>query len=52
MRRLQHLRFRNEEVEFDTRLEGAIYHVRFPMRAVLSIYAEIGGMIFTEHPVQ
>ena len=46
----QRLRLGNEEVEFDARFAGVIHHVRFPMSAVLDIYArETGeGMVFSE----
>ena len=40
----------NQEVEFDARFAGVIHHVRFPVSAVLGIYArETGeGMVFSE----
>ena len=46
----QRLRLGNEEVEFDARFAGVIHHVRFPVTAVLGIYArETGeGMVFSE----
>ena len=46
----QRLRLGNEEVEFDARFAGVIHHLRFPMSAVLGIYArETGeGMVFSE----
>ena len=46
----QRLRLGNEEVEFDARFAGARHHVRFPVSAVLGIYArETGeGMVFSE----
>jgi stringent starvation protein B len=50
----QRLRIGNEEVEFDARFGGrsggVIHHVRFPVSAVLGIYArETGeGMVFSE----
>lgn len=46
----QRLRLGNEEIEFDARFAGVIHHVRFPVSAVLGIYArETGeGMVFTE----
>ena len=46
----QRLRIGNEEVEFDARFAGVIHHVRFPVSAVLGIYArETGeGMVFSE----
>ena len=50
----QRLRLGNDEVEFDARFAGVIHHVRFPVSAVLGIYArETGeGMVFSEqdHP--
>jgi len=46
----QRLRLGNEEVEFDARFAGVVHHVRFPVSAVLGVYArETGeGMVFTE----
>jgi stringent starvation protein B len=46
----QRLRLGNEEVEFDARFAGVRQHVRFPVSAVLGIYArETGeGMVFSE----
>jgi stringent starvation protein B len=46
----QRLRLGNEEVEFDARFAGVMHHVRFPVSAVLGIYArETGeGMVFSE----
>lgn len=46
----QRLRLGNEDIEFDARFDGTHYHVRFPVSAVLGIYAkETGeGMVFTE----
>jgi stringent starvation protein B len=46
----QRLRLGNEEVEFDARFAGVVHHVRFPISAVLGIYArETGeGMVFSE----
>ena len=46
----QRLHMGNEEVEFDARFAGVIHHVRFPVSAVLGIYArETGeGMVFSE----
>ena len=46
----QRLRLGNEEVEFEARFAGVIHHVRFPVGAVLGIYArETGeGMVFSE----
>ena len=46
----QRLRLGNDAVEFDARFAGVIHHVRFPVSAVLGIYArETGeGMVFSE----
>jgi len=46
----QRLRLGNEEIEFDARFAGVVHHVRFPVSAVLGIYArETGeGMVFSE----
>ena len=46
----QRLHIGNEEVQFDARFAGVIHHVRFPVSAVLGIYArETGeGMVFSE----
>ena len=46
----ERLRLGNDEVEFDARFAGVIHHVRFPVSAVLGIYAhETGeGMVFSE----
>jgi stringent starvation protein B len=46
----QRLRLGNDEIEFDARFAGVIHHVRFPVGAVLGIYArETGeGMVFSE----
>jgi stringent starvation protein B len=46
----QRLRVGNEHVEFEARFAGVIHHVRFPVSAVLGIYArETGeGMVFSE----
>src|ERR1700682_3002096 len=46
----QRLRLGNEEVEFEARFAGVIHHVRFPVSAVLGVYArETGeGMVFSE----
>src|SRR5579862_5807963 len=46
----QSLRIGNEDVEFDARFAGVVHHVRFPMSAVLGVYArETGeGMVFSE----
>ena len=49
----QRLRLGNDEVEFDARFAGVIHHVRFPVSAVLGIYArETGeGMVFSEQDI-
>ncbi len=46
----QRLRLGNEDVEFDARFAGVVHHVRFPVGAVLGVYArETGeGMVFSE----
>ncbi|HVP32063.1 MAG TPA: ClpXP protease specificity-enhancing factor [Steroidobacteraceae bacterium] len=46
----QRLRLGNDDVEFDARFAGVVHHVRFPVSAVLGVYArETGeGMVFTE----
>ena len=46
----QRLRLGNDAVEFDARFAGVIHHVRFPVSAVLGIYArETGeGMVFSD----
>lgn len=46
----QRLRLGADVVEFDARFAGVIHHVRFPVGAVLGIYArETGeGMVFSE----
>ena len=46
----QRLRLGNEHVEFDARFAGVVHHVRFPVSAVLGVYArETGeGMVFSE----
>jgi stringent starvation protein B len=50
----QKLRLGNEEVEFHARFAGVIHHVRFPVSAVLGIYArETGeGMVFSEQDLE
>jgi stringent starvation protein B len=50
----QRLRLGNDEVEFDARFAGVIHHVRFPVSAVLGIYArETGeGMVFSEQDLE
>jgi stringent starvation protein B len=46
----QRLKLGNEEIEFDARFAGVVHHVRFPVAAVMGIYArETGeGMVFSE----
>lgn len=46
----QRLQLTNDHVEFDARFAGVIHHLRFPVNAVLGIYArETGeGMVFSE----
>lgn len=46
----QHLDLGNDWVQFDARFSGVVQRVRFPMGAVLGIYArETGeGMVFSE----
>jgi stringent starvation protein B len=46
----QRLRLGNDAVEFDARFAGVAHHVRFPVSAVLGVYArETGeGMVFSE----
>ena len=46
----QRLRLGADVVEFDARFAGVVHHVRFPVSAVLGIYArETGeGMVFSE----
>jgi stringent starvation protein B len=46
----QRLRMGNEEIEFEARFDGTRYHVRFPVSAVLGVYAKETneGMVFTE----
>lgn len=46
----QRLELGNDQVEFDARFSGVVQHVRFPVGAVLGIYArETGeGMVFSE----
>ena len=39
----QRLHLGNQEVEFDARFAGVIHHVRFPVSAVLGIYARETG---------
>ena len=46
----QRLKLGNADVEFDARFSGVVHHVRFPVAAVLGIYArETGeGMVFSD----
>lgn len=46
----QRLRLGNDDIEFDARFAGVIHHVKFPVSAVLGVYArETGeGMVFSE----
>ena len=46
----QRLRMGADFVEFDARFAGVVHHVRFPVSAVLGVYArETGeGMVFSE----
>jgi stringent starvation protein B len=46
----QRLALANDWVEFDARFSGVVHHVRFPVNAVLGVYArETGeGMVFSE----
>ena len=46
----QRLRIGNDDIEFDARFAGVVHHVRFPVSAVLGVYArETGeGMVFSE----
>ena len=46
----QRLHLGNQEVEFDARFAGVIHHVRFPVSAVLGIYARVTGegLVFSE----
>ncbi|HEY6482845.1 MAG TPA: ClpXP protease specificity-enhancing factor [Steroidobacteraceae bacterium] len=46
----QRLKLGNEDVEFDARFAGVVHRVRFPVSAVMGIYArETGeGMVFSE----
>jgi stringent starvation protein B len=47
----QRLMLGNELVEFDARFAGVVHHLRFPVAAVLGIYArETGeGMVFSRN---
>ena len=49
----QRLRLGADLVEFDARFAGVVHHVRFPVSAVLGIYArETGeGMVFSEQDI-
>jgi stringent starvation protein B len=46
----QRLELANDWVEFDARFSGVVHHVRFPVNAVLGVYArETGeGMVFSD----
>jgi stringent starvation protein B len=46
----QRLKIDNDSVEFDARFAGVIHHVRFPVHAVMGVYArETGeGMMFPD----
>jgi len=46
----QHLALGNDWIELDTRFGGVSHHVRFPLNAVLGIYARETdeGMVFSE----
>src|SRR3954470_14026370 len=46
----QRLKLGNDEIEFDARFAGVVHHVRFPVAAVMGIYAgETGeGRVFPE----
>ena len=46
----QRLKIDNDVVEFDARFAGVVHHVRFPVSAVLGVYArETGeGMMFSD----
>src|ERR1700749_1802091 len=46
----QRLKLGYEEIEFEARFAGVVHHVRFPVAAVMGIYArETGeGMVFSE----
>src|ERR1700733_12428841 len=46
----QRLRLGNDEIEFDARFAVVIHHVRFPVSAVLGVYAREPGeaMVFSE----
>ena len=46
----QRLKLGNDEIEFDARFAGVVHHVRFPVAAVMGIYArETGeGMVFSD----
>jgi stringent starvation protein B len=39
----QRLKLGNEEIEFDARFAGVVHHVRFPVAAVMGIYARETG---------
>ncbi len=46
----QRLKLGNDNVEFDARFAGVVHHVRFPVSAVMGVYAhETGeGMVFSD----
>jgi stringent starvation protein B len=46
----QRLKLGNDEIAFEARFAGVVHHVRFPVSAVMGIYArETGeGMVFSE----
>jgi stringent starvation protein B len=48
----QRLNISNDWVTFDARFAGIIHHVRFPVRAVLGIYARENGEDSTPPPDQ
>ena len=39
----QRLKLGNDEIEFDARFAGVVHHVRFPVAAVMGIYARETG---------
>lgn len=53
MNATQRLMLNNDAVEFDARFAGVIHHLRFPVSAVLGIYArETGeGMVFSDQDI-
>jgi len=46
----QRLRLGDDTIEFDARFAGVVHHVRFPVSAVLGVYARETneGMVFSE----